>query len=72
MTTTTTLHINGMTCSGCVGSVTRVLAALPGVEEVEVSLERKQAQVRHDPARVDSEAFRRAVEGAGFEVEKAA
>lgn len=65
----TTLHIGGMTCQGCVGSVTRVLQALPGVEQVEVSLAQNEAQVRYDPARVQPEAFRQAVEGAGFDVQ---
>lgn len=35
---TTTLNIRGMTCNGCVASVTRVLTALGGVGGVEVSL----------------------------------
>lgn len=65
----TTLHIGGMTCQGCVGSVTRVLQALPGVEQVEVSLAQNEAQIRYDPARVQPEAFRQAVEGAGFDVQ---
>lgn len=64
----TTLQIGGMTCQGCVNSVTRVLQALPGVEEVNVSLERNEAQLRYDPKRVQPEAFRQAVEQAGFEV----
>lgn len=63
-----TLQIGGMTCQGCVNSVTRVLQALPGVENVEVSLERNEARLRYDPARVRPEAFRQAVEQAGFEV----
>ena len=64
-----TLRIGGMTCQGCVGSVTRVLQALPGVEQVEVSLAQNEAQVRYDPARVQPDAFRQAVEGAGFDVQ---
>ena len=64
----TTLRIGGMTCQGCVNSVTRVLQALPGVESVDVSLERNEAQLRYDSTRVRPEAFREAVEQAGFEV----
>jgi copper chaperone CopZ len=66
--TDTTLHIEGMTCQGCVQSVTRVLQGLPGVESVTVSLERHAAELRYDPQRVTPEAMRTAVEGAGFEV----
>lgn len=32
------LSVTGMTCGGCVNSVQKVLAALPGVQRVEVSL----------------------------------
>ncbi len=67
-TATASVKIGGMTCSGCVRSVTQVLQALPGVEAVDVSLEKSEAQVRYDPARVEPDAFRRAVESAGFEV----
>ena len=34
----TTLTIGGMTCGGCVATVTRVLRAVPGVASAEVSL----------------------------------
>ena len=67
-TTTATVKIGGMTCSGCVRSVTQVLQALPGVDAVDVSLEKNEAQVRYDPTRVEPDAFRHVVEGAGFEV----
>jgi copper chaperone len=62
----TTIRVSGMTCQGCVRSVTRVLKALPGVEAVEVSLERGEAAVRHDPARTGVAALRKAVEDAGY------
>ena len=66
MSTESTLQVEGMTCSGCVGSVTRVLQALPGVDSVEVSLERGEARLRYDAARVGRDDFRRVVEEAGF------
>ena len=62
-----TIGVGGMTCQGCVKSVTNVLRALPGVENVEVSLEAGQARIVYDPARVDEGQFRSAVEGAGFD-----
>jgi copper ion binding protein len=65
---TTTIKVSGMTCQGCVRSVTRVLQALPGVEKVDVSLERGEALLRFDPARAGAPAFRKAIEDAGFEV----
>lgn len=63
----TVVKVGGMTCQGCVRSVTRVLQELPGVESVDVSLERGEAALRYDPAKSGIEAFRRAVEEAGFE-----
>jgi copper chaperone len=63
----TVVKVQGMTCQGCVKSVTRVLAALPGVEAVDVSLERGEAALRYDPARTQVDDFRRAVADAGFE-----
>ncbi len=66
--TRTTLEIDGMTCGGCVASVTRVLTDLPGVTGTEVSLEKAQAIVEHDPATAPLEVLRSAVEEAGFTV----
>lgn len=66
--THTTLEIDGMTCGGCVASVTRVLTRLPGVASAEVSLEKARAVVDHDPAIAPLPALRVAVEDAGFSV----
>ena len=65
---TITLDIGGMTCQGCVGSVTRVLRATPGVSDAEVSLTPGQARVTYDPARTDTSVLRKAVEDAGYDV----
>ncbi|MHB0916443.1 MAG: heavy-metal-associated domain-containing protein [Thiobacillus sp.] len=62
------LSVTGMTCGGCVNSVQKVLAALPGVQNVEVTLAPGQARVRVDPARVDRAALVQAVTDAGFGV----
>lgn len=63
-----TLAVTGMTCSGCVASVQRVLTAIPGVQSVEVSLEPGQARVVFDPARTDRAALVQAITAAGFGV----
>lgn len=62
------LGIHGMTCNGCVNSVTKVLQALPGVSSVEVSLEQKRAVVQYDPALVGADQFKAAIEDAGYDV----
>ncbi len=61
------VRVEGMTCGGCVASVTRALRAVEGVEDVTVSLERAEAAVRFDPAKTNPAALRRAVEDAGFD-----
>ncbi len=63
---TVDLKIEGMTCGGCVKSVTRVLSGVAGVASAEVSLEEGRAQVSFDPARTGVAAMKQAVERAGF------
>ncbi len=65
---TVTLSISGMTCGGCVNSVTRVLKAVPGVQQVDVQLQPGRATVSYDPAKANRESLRSAVEDAGYEV----
>ena len=64
---TTALKVNGMTCGGCVRSVTNVLKALQGVVHAEVSLEKSEAKVTFDPASANQTDFRKAIEDAGYE-----
>jgi copper chaperone len=61
------LNINGMTCSGCVNSVTRVLKAVPGVTDAQVTLTPGQATVTYDPARANVAQLKTAVEDAGYD-----
>ncbi|MGQ0544854.1 MAG: heavy-metal-associated domain-containing protein [Betaproteobacteria bacterium] len=63
---TVELKVAGLHCDGCVKSVTRMLSAVPGVANVEVSLEKQEAVVSYDPARSGVADFKRAVERAGF------
>ncbi len=63
-----TIGIAGMTCGGCVRSVTNVLSALEGVAKADVSLEKKCAVVDYDPGKVKIEQLKHSVEEAGFEV----
>jgi len=62
------LNISGMTCSGCVSSVTRVLKAVPGVVDAQVTLTPGQATVEFDPERANATQLRAAVEDAGYDV----
>jgi copper chaperone len=62
------MKVKGMTCNGCVASVTRVLKAVPGVDDVAVSLSPGEAKVAFDPGRTGVAALRAAIEGAGYDV----
>lgn len=65
---TVTLKVSGMSCDGCVASVTRVLRAIPGVGEVAVALGSGAAMVTYDPQLTGRAALERAVTVAGYEV----
>jgi copper chaperone len=63
-----TIPIEGMTCSGCVANVERVLKSIDGVQNVNVSLDPGQAIVEFVPGRVDPAHLHSAIEDAGYEV----
>lgn len=63
-----TLSIEGMTCGGCVNSVKRALANFPGIQKVEVSLEKGQATLEYDPAQVSPDQLKTAIEESGYDV----
>ena len=65
---TVTISVKGMSCQGCVRSVKSVLEPIPGVAQVEVSLEKGQTTVRYDAGQTAPERFKSAIAGAGFEV----
>lgn len=64
---TINLNIDGMTCGGCVKSVTRLLEGIHGVSKVEVSLENKTAQIEFDESQTNIDTFIHAIEEGGFE-----
>ena len=64
---TTLIKIGGMSCGGCVKSITGVLTALPGVIRADVSLEPAQAVVEFDSAQVGRAQMVTAIKEAGFD-----
>lgn len=62
------IGIDGMTCGGCVASVTRVLKGVPGVGDVAVTLAPPQARVSFDPAMAKVEQLKSVIEEAGYAV----
>ena len=61
------LKIEGMMCNHCVVHVQKALAAVPGVDEVSVSLEEKSAHVKLNQ-NVSDDTFKKAVQDAGYEL----
>lgn len=67
---TLSLVIDGMSCGHCVGRVTKVLSALPGVRVGAVSI--GAATVQYDPATSTPEAIAAALDEAGYPARAAA
>lgn len=60
------LAITGMTCGHCVAAVKKALAAVPGVEAVEVTLSPPRAVVSFDPSRTAVEMLAKATAEEGY------
>ncbi len=60
--------VAGMDCTECTMHVQHAIAALPGVESVNVFLASEKASIRLDPALVNMDTIRKAVTGAGYSV----
>lgn len=69
MATERTFIIEGMSCGGCVASLTRALKSVPGIEPLTVEVGR--ATLRLDDA-VTTDVVKAAVDRAGFDVVKEA
>jgi len=61
------IPVGGMTCGGCVDTVTGKLKGIPGVKAVDVNLEKKRARVTYDGSRVTAKVLAEAIRDAGFE-----
>ncbi|KAM8784570.1 copper-transporting ATPase 2 isoform 5-T5 [Rhynchonycteris naso] len=64
---TVVLAIAGMTCASCVQSIEGVISQREGVQQVSVSLAEGTGTILFDPAVVNPEELRAAVEDVGFE-----
>lgn len=63
---TVTLHVEGMTCAGCVIGVRKVLTKLEGVSKAEVSYETKRAVVTFDKSKVTVDQMIAAIKTLGY------
>jgi copper chaperone CopZ len=60
------IPVRGMTDSRSVSSVSSALGLIGGVREVQVSLQRGEAQIVFDPAKADPGQFYTAIRAVGF------
>ncbi len=63
------LKVTGMTCGGCVNSLTRALKAVNGVHEVHITLASGKASVQYDENATSPDLLKATVLDAGFGVE---
>lgn len=63
---TVKIKVAGMTCQGCVRSVTNLLMRLPGVVTAQVSLENALADVEFDASKTEVAQLRAAIDAAGY------
>ena len=64
------LIVTGMTCEGCVNSLTRALKAVPGVSDVNIVLATGETSVQYDENLTSPTQLRSAVKNAGYGIEK--
>ena len=58
--------VEGMMCNGCVNTVTNAIQSLPGINEVKVSLDDKEAFIVFDPEEITLEEIKEAVLKSGY------
>lgn len=61
------IRVDGMSCNNCVKHVSEALSEIPGVEHVEVSLEKAGATIQSSQD-IDIEVIRTALDEAGYDL----
>ncbi|MGA2764749.1 MAG: heavy metal translocating P-type ATPase [Spirochaetia bacterium] len=62
--------VTGMTCASCSARVQKVVGKLPGVASADVNLATEKLRLEYDEALVSFDAVKKALEGAGYGLEK--
>ncbi len=63
---TTTIRIEGMHCGNCAASIKKKLMATEGVQDVEVSFEKKEAVIKFDDQKLTVAKLREIINSTGF------
>lgn len=61
-----TLPVEGMSCNSCVAHVKSSLKPMEGVQQVAVSLEKRNATISYDPDKVSPEQVQEAINKLGY------
>ncbi|XP_013413564.1 copper-transporting ATPase 1-like isoform X2 [Lingula anatina] len=61
------IGVEGMTCQSCVKNIEGNMSSKPGVRHIQVSLERKEANITYDPSVVTAQMLRDQINDMGFE-----
>jgi copper chaperone len=62
------IGIEGMSCNGCTGRVTRVLELVAGVQKAHVTLNPGKAQIVFDATQTSRAALESQIEEAGYDI----
>lgn len=65
-TRTVTVPVDGMICQVCAGTVKSALKKVDGVQDAEISLEKRNAVVHYDARKVTLDELTRAIKEAGY------
>lgn len=61
------ISIEGMTCMSCVRNIESTVSRVDGIESIEVSLEKKSADVKYNPVKISREQIVGAIDDMGFD-----
>lgn len=67
---TVTMPVEGMSCGSCVSTVKRTVKALDGVQQVEVSLEKREAIITYADEKISPEQIGKAITEKGYKTGK--
>jgi copper chaperone len=63
---TVRIPVEGMICTVCAGNVKKVLKAVPGVQDAEISLEQREAVVHYSDGKVSPQQLVSAINRLGY------
>jgi copper chaperone CopZ len=63
-----TLHVAGMSCTGCENAIARVLKQVNGVADVAASHKEGTVDVTYDTDKTTPAVFKQKIEGLGYQI----